>query len=802
MRYLIVLLLFLNISIQSEAQLVIKGIIKDDTVSPVAFASASLLLAKDSTLVRGSLTDENGLYRIENIQPGNYRIMASYLGFTNVYSDVFDLKQTNQSATVDINFLQKGILLDETVISAKRPFLEQKSDRLVVNVASSAVAAGGTAMEILQKVPGVVILQERVTIGGSQNLQVWIDGKPSPYTDMNAVLRDMPGDQIEKIELITQPGAQFDASGGPILNIILKRNADLGFKGTAALTTGGFRVNQADVDSGTKGYYRLNPSVNMTYRSGKINLAGNTSYNKGTYFQAFIVDRFIGKEVYKGKNLENSNYIFKNIRIGADYFATDKATFGLVFRTWDRDGGGDGLNRTNVFLQTESVPYNAFITENISDSKRSGLYNNVYYKYEFDKKTGRSFNIDFDYNKFNTRSINNLAIYPAAQIDKRSLSKQDVDQPVNIYVIKTDYKHPVDSTFKFETGLKSSFASVDNKLNFFRSNILSTKESNNFLYRESINAAYINLSKNIKKFDFNAGLRAEQTIISGESMDSLVLDRNYTQLFPSASAIYRLNKNMALQSSYSRRVNRPGFQQQNPFTYFIDSLTYTRGNPALKPEIINTGQINLTYDGQPFFGIAYYKTNDVIIENAPKLEGTRTFTTAENLANQTRLELQLNFPIKIGKVIDGFGGNQAIYNSYNANYQNMEYKASRWHWLAYWQINATLANNFKVEVGGFYMTKFLEEFLTIDNLAGVNLGVSKTFADKKGRIAMSFNDIFYSQNSLATIDFGEVKVNFFQRNFSRQLRLTGSYQFGNTKMKNLGGRNSASESESSRVKIE
>ena len=127
-----------------------------------------------------------------------------------------------------------------------------------------------------------------MTLGGSQNLQIWIDGKPSLYTDMNAVLRDMPGDQIEKIELITQPGAQFDAAGGPILNIVLKRNADLGFKGTAAMTLGGFRVDQSDVNGDTEDYYRINPSVNATYRNGKINLSGNTSYNQGTYFSAFI----------------------------------------------------------------------------------------------------------------------------------------------------------------------------------------------------------------------------------------------------------------------------------------------------------------------------------------------------------------------------------------------------------------------------------------------------------------------------------------------------------------------------------
>jgi len=803
MRKLLMLISFLFFTFLSVfSQVTITGNVKDEAGNPLEFVSMALILQQDSTLVKGSLTDENGVYLIEKVNPGSYLILASYLGYENVYSEKFELKESNKLATVDINFLQKGVVLNEAVISAKRPFLEQKADRLVVNVASSALAAGGTAMEILQKVPGVVIMQDKVTLGGSQNLQVWIDGKPSPYTDMNAVLRDMPGDQIEKIELITQPGSQFDASGGPILNVVLKRNADLGFKGTAGLTLVGFRVDQADVDGGVENYHRINPNVNVTYRHGKINLFGNASYNAGDYFSAFIIDRYIGDEVYKSKNLENTNYIFRNLRFGADYYLTEKTTIGTVMRFWGRSADGIAFNKTNVFDQSESILKSTFITENLSDSKRSGTYGNVYLKHEYDKKRGQSINFDFDYNRFNTRDINNLIIYPDEAPQFRSLSQQDIDQPVDIYVGKIDYIHPIDSTFKIETGTKASIATVDNLLAFSRSGEPSPEESNNFLYKENINAAYINLSKTVSKFEFNAGLRAEQTIVTGQTLDSFVLDRNYLQWFPSASAMYRLNKNMALQSSFSRRVNRPGFRQQNPFSNFIDSLTYTRGNPALRPEIVHTAQLNLTFDGQPFFGIAYYTTDDVIVENAPKLEGTRTFTTAENLANQERVEIQLNFPIKIGKVIDGFGGNQAIYNAYDANYLDRTYKASRWHWLAYVQINANLPNDFKVELGGFYMTKFLEEFLTINSLANVNIGVSKTFADKKGRIALVFNDMFYSQNTNAAIDFGDVRVNFFQREFSRNLRLNCTYQFGNTKMKNLSGRNSASESESSRVKID
>lgn len=802
MKKLFPTLCLLLLALYGHAQIIIRGNITDEAGAPVPYAAAALVQAADSLLVKGSLADDAGAFLIEAVPPGQYRLQATSLGYAPQYSPVFELTADNKTASIDLRLEQRSVLLDEAVVVGKRPFLEQKADRLVVNVDGSALAAGGTAMEILQKVPGVVILQDRVTLGGSQNVQVWIDGKPSPYTDMNALLRDMPGDQIDKIELITRPGAQFDAAGGPILNVVLKRNANLGFKGTVGLTLGGFRVDQSDVGEGLEDYGRVNPSANMTYRSGKVNLSAGAAYNRGNTFDVFIVDRFIGEEVYKGKNLSRTDYAFGVGRLGLDYYASEKTTVGGAFRAWGRSGRGPAFNRTEVFDKSEQVMLAAFITENETDSQRRGSFGNLFLKHEFDRETGRSLNVDFDYNTFYADDVNTLRIYLDGQPEQASQSQQAVEQPVRIAVGKADYIHPVDSTFKIETGLKSSFATVDNSLSFFRGGLRSEAESNDFLYEENINAAYVNISKQLLKFEFNAGLRAEQTVVNGTSAEAEVLDRNYLQLFPSASALYRFNDKIALQSSYSRRVNRPSFQQQNPFSFFIDSLTYTRGNPALRPEIINTAQLLLTYEGQPFFGVSYYKTDDVIIENAPRLEGTRTFTTAENLATQERLEIQLNFPITIGKVIDGFAGNQAIYNAYDANYLGDNYQASRWHWLAYWQINAKLPAGFKLELGGFYLTKFLEEFLVIDNLAGVNLGVSKSFHDERGSISLAFNDIFYSQNTRAVIDFADVRVDFFQREFSRNLRLSVRYQFGNTNMKNAASRSSASQSEAARIRIE
>lgn len=802
MKKLLLAALLYLFSIPVFAQIAIEGRIADAKNQPIPFASVALIAAKDSHLIKGALSVESGFYTISAVSAGSYRILASSVGFEKVYTPVFEIKNDSKTATIDVTLNDLSKVLDAAVVTASRPLFEQKADRLVVNVANSPIAAGGTAMEILQKVPGILIIQEKVTLAGSQNVQVWIDGKPSPYQDVNAALRDMPGDQIDRIELISNPGARYDAAGGPILNIILKRDAELGFTGSAQLVLGGFRVNQDDVNGGTHNYYRVNPSVNLNYRGGGWNLFGGATFNNGTYFNVIKVNRFIGSETFKSGNFDQTAYTFANLRFGADYYATKKTTLGVLVKAWQREGRGEARSLTEVFATSTNQKFSEFITENDANSSRKNISANFNIKHEFDSKTGHSLNFDADYNHFDVRNINDLSIYPNPLSSFVSLSRQDIHQPVHLWVSKLDYTLPIDTTLRVETGVKFSFANINNDLNFYRAGERSARESNDFLYQENINAAYINANKKIKKLEFNAGLRMEQTIATGSTQNTRVLNRNYTQFFPNASMLYRLNGGLGIQAAYSKRVNRPSFQQQNPFSNFIDSLTYTRGNPQLRPEIAHAASFSLVFEGQPVAGVEYSQTDDVIINNAPQLEGTKTFTTAENLAKREKWTFQLNFPIKIKKWLDGFGGNQLIYNSYKADYQGFRYDASRWHWLAYWGVTANLPNDIKLECNGFYMTKFLEEFLTINTIAGVNFGISKSFWDKRGRISLNVNDIFYTQQTNAVIDLNNIRVDFSQREYSRNARLTFRYQFGNTKVKGSRNRQTGSEAETSRIKVD
>ena len=796
------LLAFLCASLPVFAQISVGGKVTDESQQPLGFATIVLLSTPDSQFVKGTLTDAAGTFSIAGVAPGEYHILASLVGYDSQRTEPFVVQAESKNVSADITLRPSANLLAEAEVVAKRPLFEQKADRLIMNVSDSPVASGGSALEMLQKLPGVMVVQDRVTLAGNSSVQIWIDGKPSQYADMNAVLRDMPGDQIDRIELITQPGAQFDAAGGAIINIILKRNANLGFNGTAALSTGGSVYDQTEAGSDDRYYYRINPSLSLNYRKGQWNLFGSYSYLDRTSFTVIEVERFIGNEIYTQTNYNPSTTQVQNFRFGADFFATKKTTVGLLFRGFDRTGDSRANNVTEVFDRVLSQPVGSFTTQNDTRSDRNNFLGNANLRHEFNAKTGHTLNLDFDYSQYQLENRSLLNIFQNEVGSPESRSEQNLDQPIQIYVGKLDYTLPIDSTFKADMGAKSSFATIDNDLQFLRGGEIDPGQSNDFLYKENINAGYLNLSKKLAKIDLNAGLRAEQTVISGTTAGQTVLDRNYLQWFPSASALYKINKNFGLQSSYSRRVNRPAFQQQNPFAFFIDSLTFQQGNPTLRPEISNNGQLALTYDNQPFLRVSYAKTDDVIFENAPRLEGTKTFATAANLAEYERWAFELNFPIKYKKLIDGFGGNQFILNTYDAEYLGSRFERSKWNWLAYWQVNVNLPADFKIELGGWYMTKFLEEFFDIGAMGGLNIGASKTFWNKRGRLSLSLNDIFYTQFSNVYVNYSNIELDFLQRNDTRNARLSFSYRFGNTDLKSARRRDTSSESESSRVKVE
>jgi hypothetical protein len=792
MKLAVTTFLCLTLTYFTQAQ-TISGQVNDNKQRPAEFATILLLKGSDSSLVKSSLTNEKGNYVFNGIEKGRYLISAFLLGYQKSYTSV-EVADMNVTANT-ISLTPAGKVLNEVSITARRPFLEQRPDKLVVNVEGSATAAGSSALEVLQKVPGLIVSNDKVTMVGKGSPTILIDGRTSQYTDITQLLRDVSASNIDRIEVIGNPGAKYDASGGSVINIIMKRNANLGTNGSVSLASGiGLYDRQENLVD--RNFYRVNPSLSLNHRSGKINTFGTYSffhrnqYERGT-FTRLIDGRQLIQENYSPNSGDSHNY-----RFGLDFYADKKNTFGFMLKGFNRTGLREAGNVTKELDGIAGPLQNTFQTQNNTDTQRGDYSANVNWRHNFDS-LGTDLNIDLDFSRFRIR---NNSLINTTESGTTYVNTQDIDNPVNLGVVKADYTKFFGKNTSLEAGTKASLAVIDNDLTFTQSGVVDRNRTTNFRYIENVNALYTSIQQKFGKWDIKGGVRAEQTIAKGEQASSSVLDRNYIQLFPSLFLTRQINSKFSAVAQYSRRVNRPSFQQQNPFVRFIDSLTYTQGNPELRPETADQYKISLSYQNQPFFALSYNKKQDVIFENAPRQDGKKTYTTTENLGSFDNFAAELNFPINFAKKLSGYGGNQLIYNRYQADYLGGTYKQSRWNWLAYWQIAYKPTSSLNFEVSGYYMTKFLNEFLTIDNQGSLNLGIQKTILNKKGKLSLNVNDILFSDNSAGNLSYRQIDIRFDQYFESRNARLSFSYSFGNQKVKAARSRKTASEEEAGRVK--
>jgi Outer membrane protein beta-barrel family/Carboxypeptidase regulatory-like domain len=790
---LLLLLLSILATLFLDAQ-TISGKITDEKQKPVHSATILLLKQSDSSLVRSLLSDNGGNFKFTDVASGKYLVKIDVVSHKKIYTQAEIADKDVQLG--NISLLPDATTLKEVTVTATKPFLEQKADKLIVNVEGSATAAGSTAIEVLQKVPGMLVTNDKITMVGKGTPAILIDGRLSQYTDVTQLLRDISAANIEKIEVISNPGAKYDASGGAVINIILKRNANLGTNGSVSFSTGMGLYNKTSIHA-DKNFYRFNPSFSINNRKGKLNLFGGYSFFHRNWFQYSEFDRIIAPNRFFQENYEPSDVNSHNFRIGADFYADKKNTYGVIARGFIRDGGSESENTTFQSDPATGQTLSTFQTFNNKIFNRKNFSGNFNWKHNFDT-IGTNLNVDIDYSTF--KLTNSSDIINKLPGGSSYTNNQLIKNPVRFIVLKADYEHPFNKKAKLEAGAKSSIATINNYLTFYQKGVLDNVRSTDFKYTENINAFYSSISYDLKKWQLVGGLRAEQTIAKGNSQSQKVLDRNYWQLFPSAFLTRKITGKLSTVLQYSRRVNRPGFQQQNPFIEYLDSLTYTRGNPLLKPETADEYKFSVTYENQPFFSVSYNKKHDVIVEDAPNQIGNLTYTTPENLAAYENIAFELNFPIEFGKKVTGYGGNQFIYNHYKANYLGAQFDQSKWNWLAYWQVAYKPTDNWNFEISGYYMTKSLQEFITLNHLGSFDFAIQKSFWNKKGRLTLNISDIFYSEKSAGFIKYEAIDVKFRQLEESRNIRLAFRYSFGNQKLKAARSRNSASDAEENRVK--
>jgi hypothetical protein len=696
--------------------------------------------------------------------------------------------------------------LGEVTVSARKSFLEQLPDKLVVNVSASPIAAGATALEVLRKVPGVQVRNDRVTIAGKNSVSIMIDGKPSAYTDINAVVREIPSSSIDRIEVITNPSAKYDAAGGAVINLILKRDGLRGTNGSVSLMAGAGLYDQGAVSRGRL-YPRYSPSLSLNHRAGRWNTFGSYSYLYRSAFEVNLIQRYFGETFYDQKNYNPAPYGVHTYRAGVDYYLNDKNTVGLLLTGFERAGAGTFENKTRLTNLSDAQLTDAFTSRNLQRIDRANQTLNANWKHRFDT-TGRELNIDVDLARYNLANRSDILVTPRTGRPTNNL--QTVVQPVDFRTVKLDYIHPLSRSTKLDVGSKVSVARIDNDLSFQVNGVRDTRNSNRFIYDETINAAYASLTTKWGRWAGQVGMRAEQTVARGRIGSDRVLDRNYWQPFPSLFLTRHLDSSFSITAQYSRRIDRPSFQLQNPFQIYLDPLTYTRGNPLLRPQLTDAYKLGLTYDNQPLFQLSYDQTSDVIFEFAPQqeertdAEGSTTlvtYTVAQNLAYAQNFSAQLNFPLKLGKVIDGYGGAMLINQRYQATYLGQTYARARWNGVFYGELNAKLGASTSLQVTGYYVTPALFEFVLTQRNSSVDLALEHRFWAKQGKLTLAVSDLFYMDKTIGFIRFDDINFQLNQRSDTRTARLTFSYSFGSQLVKSARSRSTASEAESGRIKV-
>ena len=813
MKTLLLLTAFLTTVAYAQTAGNITGTVQSDDNKVIDGASVSLLTAKDSALVKIVVTDKSGVYHFENIKTGDYLLYAEAVGYKLSYSEKFTLTTTS----VNLPTLKLPVAATElggVSVIAKRPMIENKIDKMVVNVDASTTNTGLSALEVLEKSPGVTVDNDgNVSLKGKQGVKVFIDGKPTYLSaaDLANFLKNTPSAQLDQIEIMSQPSAKYDATGNSgVINIITKKNKANGFNGT--LTTTAIFAK----------YFKNTNSLNLNWRKGKANFFGNYSYTNWQGFNDININRSLRTNEntpynrYMNQHTYGRNYDKEHqLKAGVDYYADKKNTIGFVVKGNLDKGRFYSESMADIYDSSyKYVQYNKAVSETKSPLTNWGF--NLNYQRKLNDKGGE-LTADADYIFYNTPTTqySNNYLYNAGGMASSLpyLLNGFLPSKIDIYSFKADYKQDLKKDASVEAGIKSSYVTTNNDAQYTVYNHSSQKWehdavlSNNFIYKENINAAYINLRKKIKKFSGQLGLRAEQTVADGNQViKNIRFHRNYTKLFPTAYLNYQKNDNNTFGVSYGRRIERPGYDQLNPFQYQLDRYTYQQGNPNLQPQFSHNMELTYNYKGRLNLTANYTLTNDIINDvlittKEPLDSNYTTFQTAQNIATSRNIGFSANFTRQLKK----WWNLNVFAMVFNNHYKGVT--AGQNIDVGITSFNANLSSQFTfnkgwgAEISGWMEGKnYVSSAILAKSMGQFSLGGSKKILKDKGSIKLNIRDPFYllSFRGSTLVNQGLTQIHNYWDN--RRVIIAFTYRFGSANATTAPRKTSSASDEQNRVK--
>lgn len=799
-KYLFFLFASITLSFSSHAQTGSLSGTVSSAKEPKLFSASIALFNDKNTLTKAVLSDAEGKFNIQRIAAGTYSLKITMVGYEDKLVSGITLTETNVNLGV-ITLTESAVQLNEVVVKKEKPLVQVLADKTVFNVENTINATGNTGFELLRKAPGVVVdNNDNVIVEGKSGVLFYIDGKQSflSGSDLTNYLKTIQSADIESIEIITQPSSKFDAAGNAgIVNIKLKRNKNFGTNGTA---------------SSGYNYGRYGTSVNslsLNNRSKKLNSYLNYSNRFGKSYSFMEFERQQNGKVFNSDTKTDYTSNANNIKLGLDFTKNRRNTFGMVFTGNFNNAYGDGRSRTPIRQANSNTTESVLVAQNVAHNKNYNLYAN--FNYRFQDTTGVSLNTDLDFGKFNSDRDTYLPnrYYDATEsvVLNTIITSQYTPVTISIGSLKSDYEQRLWKG-KLGVGFKSSLVETQNTFDVYNypmgQPVYDSTLSNRFNYKENINALYVNYNRLYKKFNFQVGLRMENTnsdgnLTSTQANNDTRVKRHYTDIFPSGGITYAQNESNSWAVTYSRRIERPSYNSLNPFEYQIDELSKSKGNPFLQPQYVHNVKLSHTYKYKLNTSLSYSYVADFFAQVTEALGQDRSLMTTKNVANQETLNLGISYPFKVNNWWNVYLSVNAFRSKYiptDPSFTGITQETLN----IYGQNTLKLPKGFNLEISGWFNSPSVwGGTYRTDSLGSLDMALQKKFLKDKLTARLAVSDIFFTSPWTGRTQFANVIINGHGGNDSRQVRFNLTYNFGNDQVKKVQTRNTGVEDEKNRI---
>ncbi|UOQ77042.1 TonB-dependent receptor [Hymenobacter sp. 5516J-16] len=787
----------------------VSGQVRTGAGGAVEYATVVLHRAADSAVVKTEFSDEKGAFRFELTAAGRYLVSASQVGFGRAWTGPLEVTAGSPPPSLTLTLQpNKATALKEVTITGQRPTFEREADRTIVNVEGSTLAAGNTSLDVLRRSPGVTVDgNDNLALRGKQGLLVLIDGKRQPMTgtELADYLRALPAEQLKSIELITNPPAKYDAQGGAgVIAINLKKDQRLGTNGTVNLSYGRSQYNK----------YVSGLSVN--HRRQHLNLFGSYNYSDRAGIGKLSIHRDfyrvdttgrLPRQLIQTTDQENrapNQSRSHTWKAGLDYTLSKRTTLGGVVSGLQNRNEQNGRNHTAV-NNLERTLQQQYASTNDRQGRYANVAGNLNFRHTFPDSLGtHELTADADFARYRTTRDQRLEtrFNGAEQVGETIIGDQQ--GLLTIQSAKVDYVQPLSKQLRLEAGAKASLVSADNDVQFFTNGELDRNRSNRFRYDENINAGYFNLNYSLPKLSLQGGLRAEQTNAVGKQDVVQVgrtpnFDRHYFQLFPSAALKRTFSDKHETSLSLSRRIDRPSYNQLNPFRIIIDKTTSGAGNPDLRPQTSYNFELNHTYRQKYSLGLSYSLTSNPLIGVVQPESDSTVVSTTQNLTRQHYYALTFTAPVEVAKWWNMYNNAVFYYSRFEGNLAGTNLDRGRSSFTLSSNHTFTFGKGWSAELNGSYQSREVYGFILARPNGEVAAGIQKSLWNRKGNLKLSVADIFFTQPQRAVSSYDNYVERFYQRQDSRLATLAFTYRFGNDKLAPTKRRGGGAEDEKRRA---